>query len=71
MVPREFKRSLKKDLHFVKKFGLRNHCERAGISDLVFFEQLKGRLGFFMSVEPESKMCDEGRAVLAQIDEEN
>ena len=69
-VPRDLIRSLRQELYYCQKFGIRSHLERTCIQTPPeeYAMQLLGRIGYVLSVEPEQHALAEGRQwLLAQL----
>ena len=52
-LPRERKREIRKNVHFVLKYGVTEHRERINSSDPAYVKRLIGELCFWRSIEPE------------------
>ena len=52
-LPRERKREIRKNVHFVLKYGVTEHRERIHSSDPAYVKRLIGELCFWRSIEPE------------------
>lgn len=66
-IPRKYKRELKKELHFIIKFGYLSHIERNNIKNPFYLEVLDGRLEFWLSVEPNNSMAIKYKEKLKDI----
>lgn len=53
-VPREYKRNLKNELHFISKFGYLEHITHQKIKNPNYLLILIGRINFWLQVEPEN-----------------
>jgi RNA-directed DNA polymerase len=52
-LPRVYKDNLRKELFFIKKYGLENHCTRIGQKNhFSYMLRLAGRIRYVMTVEP-------------------
>lgn len=51
---REFRREIKKDVYFVWSSGLATHAARRKIFEPQYIDQLRGRLAFWLSIEPDN-----------------
>ena len=58
-LPREAKREIRKDVHYVLKNGLMTHLNHIGDFDPIYVERLLGKLYFWKSLEPENKFVEE------------
>lgn len=54
-VPREYKRKVRKEIHFIQKYGLYSHITKSRIKIPYYLESMIGKLNFWKSVEPDSK----------------
>lgn len=54
-VPKQFKKEVKRHLHFCKKYGPQAHLDRLGIDKdvLKFKAYLRGKIRYIYSTEPE------------------
>lgn len=52
--PRRFRREVRKDVHFVRKFGTLSHLSRLRIRDPLYLYRLAGKLEFWRQIEPEN-----------------
>jgi hypothetical protein len=69
-VPRKFRRKLKQDVYFVWSAGLSTHMARERLFEPNYIAQLRGRLEFWRSVEPNDRqmhILDERIAQLEAI----
>ena len=53
-LPREKRRELEKELHYIEKYGLDSHIRHNKIKDAHYLESLIGRVGFWLQVEPDN-----------------
>jgi len=63
-VPGKFRRELKNDLHFIKRFGLVGHMANRKIRRPNYLAALRGRIEFLLDVEPGNAMALEGKEIL-------
>ncbi|KFF27396.1 reverse transcriptase family protein [Chryseobacterium vrystaatense] len=54
-VPRDYKRKLKLELHFIKKYGLESHIAKKKIRKYNYLFSLVGKVNFWLSVEPKNQ----------------
>lgn len=54
-LPREYKRELKKEVHFIQKYGYLSHISKEKIRDPLYLERLIGKCNFWLQVEPQNK----------------
>jgi len=53
-IPRKLRRSLRQEIHYIRRYGLTSHRSKRRIRDLAFIYRLQGRLAFWAWVEPEN-----------------
>jgi retron-type reverse transcriptase len=58
-IPREYKRELKQELHYVRSFGLTSHIARRQIRNPFYIESLYGKLIFWKWVEPDNTFVNQ------------
>lgn len=63
-VPRSFKRDLKKDFHFIRKYGLIDHIQKSKIRKKHYLLSVIGRFNFWLMVEPKDKFATKALAYL-------
>lgn len=56
-LPRTKKRELRKEVHFIRKYGLLSHMSKTKVKNPSYLESLEGKLRFWLQVEPESKFA--------------
>ena len=66
-VPREFKRKLKNEIHFIMKYGYISHINQVKIRDPNYLHSLLGKVNFWLQVEPSSLQAQTARALLRDI----
>lgn len=66
-VPREFKRNIKNELHFISKFGYLAHINHQKIKDPNYLLRLIGRVNFWMQVEPNNSDAKKALNMLNKI----
>ncbi|AXQ23142.1 RNA-directed DNA polymerase [Acinetobacter wuhouensis] len=54
-VPKKYKRKLRQEMFYIKKFGLLSHIATTNIRDPNYVYSLMGRLNFVLTVEPENE----------------
>lgn len=64
-VPPEYRRKIRQEMHFIRKYGVSSHLEHAGIqmSEEEYLNSLQGRIGYVLSV----RETGEFRGYLEQI----
>lgn len=60
-LPRETKRALRKEAHYLTKYGYFDHLARIGSTDPMYVERLMGKLTFWRQIEPDNVFV--GRAI--------
>lgn len=58
-LPRSKKRSLRKEVYFIKKFGLLSHLGKLKSKEPNYLESLEGKLGFWLQIEPNCEFARE------------
>lgn len=53
-LPREYKRNLKQEIHYVLNYGLHSHIRKLKIKNADYLESLIGRLNFWLNVEKDN-----------------
>lgn len=66
-IPRAQKRSIRQELYYIKKYGLRDHIERMNIDDVIYIYRIFGYLQFWKSIEPDNKFVLQSIALMKQI----
>ncbi len=56
-IPRNYKRELKQELHFILKYGLKSHISKKKIRDANYIYSLLGKVNFWLSVEPKNEFA--------------
>lgn len=51
-LPREYKRDLRQELHFVFKYGLESHVAKKRIRKVNYLDSLIGKVNFWLMIEP-------------------
>jgi hypothetical protein len=59
LVPREYKRNLKQEIHYVKTYGLASHIRKMKIRNPNYLFSLMGKLRFWLSVERDNKYAQD------------
>lgn len=54
-VPREFKRKIRKEIHYIRKYGLIDHIERQEIKKKNYLYSLIGKINFWLYIEPKNR----------------
>lgn len=61
-VPRKYKRNLRNEINYIRKFGIVEHCEKIGVKDPLYLERILGKLRFWLQVEPENYFANSALA---------
>lgn len=59
-LPRKTRRAIKKEIHYIKKFGLVSHVSKLKIKNPNYVQSLEGKLRFWLQIEPENKFARDG-----------
>ena len=65
-IPAEYLRSLRQELYYCRKYGLRSHMERRGLEGTCeqYAAKLLGRIGYALSIDPKNTALADARAWL-------
>lgn len=66
-IPREYKRELRKEMHFIKKFGLPSHLHSIKNKNPHYVHSLIGKFQFCLSVEPNNKYAKDSIMYLSKL----
>ncbi|PRB02043.1 RNA-dependent DNA polymerase [Chryseobacterium sp. MYb7] len=66
-VPKQYKRKLKQEVHFIRKFGALNVIRRNKIKNPNYLYSIIGKLNFWMSVEPNNQFAKKAYNDLKQF----
>jgi hypothetical protein len=66
-LPREYKRKLKQEIHFIKKFGLSSHIRKKKIRHPYYLQSLIGKVIFWLSVESKCEDAKESLSFLKSL----
>ena len=58
-LPKATKRQVRKEIHYLLRFGLEKHSKRIGLYDPIYAERLLGKLAFWKQIEPENIYVNE------------
>ena len=58
-IPRNYKRELKKEIHYIRKYGHISHMRKCKIKSTDYLHRVIGKLRFWLSVEPNSKIAQD------------
>lgn len=66
-IPRNYKRDLKRELHFIFKFGLKSHMLKNKIRKTNYLFVILGKVNFWLSVEPNNEYAIKARTKLKEL----
>ena len=67
-VSKEYKKKLRKELYYIKKFGLEGHLNKVGVSDKErYLLSLKGKIAFVLQTIPNDREFMEYKKFLNSI----
>lgn len=66
-VPNQYKRELRKEFHFIRKYGLYSHLSKRKIKNPLYLESLLGKITFWLSIEPENLFAITARDYLRNL----
>lgn len=67
-LPKEYRRNIRREIYYIKKFGLDEHIKRAGESDgEKYLSSLKGRVAFVLQITPDNREFIEYNEFLKNI----
>lgn len=61
-IPREYRRKLRQELHFVEKYGLKGHMNHNKIRKANYPESLLGKVNYWLFIEPDNEFAKRIRA---------
>lgn len=64
-LPREYRRQLRAELHYIERFGLKKHMLHSKIRRYNYGEVLLGRLSYWLSVEPDNAYALRMKKIIA------
>lgn len=69
-VPKAYKRKLKQELYYCRKYGVESHLARKGVTMPAdrYLSVLTGRLNYILSIEPDNAFAKESMAILQGLD---
>ena len=56
-LPRPYRRELVQEVHYISKYGVFSHASKTKQRDPLLLERIKGKLAFWLQVEPRSKVA--------------
>ena len=66
-LPKNYRRSLRQELHFIIKYGYESHIKKKKIRKVNYLETLIGKVNFWLSVEPSNKFALNARSYLLEV----
>jgi len=66
-LPREYKRNLRQELHFIFKYGFESHVKKKKIRKANYLFSLMGKVNFWLSVEPKDEYALDAKQKLMEI----
>lgn len=60
-IPRDLKRKLRQEIHFVRRYGVLGHMSKKRIRNPFYLESLYGKICFWLFVEPENSYAQAAR----------
>ncbi len=66
-IPREYKRDLRQELHFIFKYGFESHVKKKKIRKANYLFSLMGKVNFWLSVEPNEKFALDAKQKLIEV----
>ncbi|WP_226499148.1 retron St85 family RNA-directed DNA polymerase [Pseudomonas sp. MWU16-30322] len=70
-MPRSFKRELKKELHFIQKYGYQSHLSKKKIRKPFYIDSLIGKVNFWLQAEPADTYAIKSLFMLHEIQKGN
>lgn len=67
-VPREYKRKLKQEIHYIKTFGLSSHVRKKKIRHPHYLQSIIGKVIFWLGVEPKSEIAKDALKYLKTLE---
>ncbi|WP_431160858.1 retron St85 family RNA-directed DNA polymerase [Flagellimonas beolgyonensis] len=66
-IPRDYKRRLKQELHYIFKFGLKSHMAKNKIRKANYLYVILGKVNFWLSIEPNNEYAVNARNRLKEL----
>lgn len=66
-IPREKKRELRKEIHYISKFGLNSHISRNKSTPVNYLNVLEGKIIFWLQVEPNNEFAKNSLNLIRDI----
>lgn len=58
-IPRDYRRTLRQELNYVDKYGIRGHMRHNKIKKANYLESLRGKVAYWLSIEPWNEYAQE------------
>ncbi|HDR9803610.1 TPA: retron St85 family RNA-directed DNA polymerase [Burkholderia cenocepacia] len=65
--PRQFKRKIKNEIHFIEKFGILSHMSHNRIFNPNYLQSLLGRISFWLYLEPENNEAIRAKSYISKL----
>lgn len=66
-VPRDYRRRLRQELHYIRKYGIEEHLEHNKIKQYNYVQSLSGRVAYWLSIEPENSEALQMKDLLCKL----
>jgi RNA-directed DNA polymerase len=66
-VPGKFKRALKNEIYFIRRFGLLSHMSNQKIHRPNYLQSLLGKIGFWLYIEPTNEYAISARELIVKL----
>ncbi|EGU0166495.1 RNA-directed DNA polymerase [Vibrio parahaemolyticus] len=66
-LPRASRREIKKEIYYIRKYGLLSHISKLKIRKTNYLASLEGKLRFWLQVEPENNFAQESLTLILSI----
>jgi len=66
-LPRKYKRKLRQEIHFIKKYGYLSHIAKLKIRNPNYLESLYGKINYWLHIEPENKFAIDSKHYLQHL----
>ena len=67
-LPKDYKKKIRQEMYYIKKFGLDEHLTRIGVTDLQgYVAALRGRIAFVLQTMPDDAEFLEYKAFLGKV----
>jgi retron-type reverse transcriptase len=67
LIPREYKRRLRQEIHYISNFGFFSHTSKLKIRNPFYIDSVFGKLSFWKWIEPENTFAEKGLRRLSAI----